>query len=108
MRWAGKTAMFAAGGASHCEQAYHMFYILLPSLEARQGLIAHLKTRGIVAVFHYQPLHLSVMGRKFGGKPGACPVSESVGDRFAALPFYNDLNVTDQNHVLEAVIDYRC
>ena len=36
-----------------------MFYVLLPSLEARTALIAHLRERGILAVFHYLPLHLS-------------------------------------------------
>jgi len=43
----------------HCEQTYHMFSLLLPSLAARQALIAHLATHGILAVFHYLPLHLS-------------------------------------------------
>jgi dTDP-4-amino-4,6-dideoxygalactose transaminase len=47
-----------------------MFYILLPSLEVRQALIQHLKERGILAVFHYLPLHLSAMGRRFGGLTG--------------------------------------
>ena len=46
-----------------CEQPYHLFYLLLPSLEYRQGLIAHLKSNGILSVFHYVPLHLSDMGR---------------------------------------------
>ena len=45
-----------------CEQPYHMFYILLPSLEYRQALINHLKLAGISAVFHYLPLHTSEMG----------------------------------------------
>jgi len=47
-----------------------MYYILAPSLEARQKLIEHLKQRGILSVFHYLPLHLSEMGRNFGGLPG--------------------------------------
>ena len=51
----------------HCEQAYHMFYVLLPSLDARTRLIAHLRERGILAVFHYLPLHLSEMGRRSAG-----------------------------------------
>jgi dTDP-4-amino-4,6-dideoxygalactose transaminase len=91
----------------HCDQAHHMFYLLLPSLEARQGLIAHLKERGILAVFHYQPLHLSEMGKKFGGKPGACPVSEKAGDCLLRLPFYNDLSMEDQVRVVQAIHEYR-
>ena len=50
-----------------------MFYLILPSLRQRQALIAHLKSRGILGVFHYLPLHISKMGRRFGGKPGDCP-----------------------------------
>ena len=54
----------------HCEQACHMYYLLLPSLDARTRLIAHLKAHGILSVFHYLPLHLSPMGVRFGGRAG--------------------------------------
>lgn len=86
-----------------CEQSYHMFYLLLPSLEARQMLIEHLKSQGILSVFHYLPLHLSDMGRRFGGKPGDCPVTEAVSDRLLRLPFYNDMTEGDLHRVVEAV-----
>jgi len=87
----------------HCEQPYHMFYLLLNSLGERQRLIAHLKARGILSVFHYLPLHLSDMGRRFGGKPGDCPVTEDVSDRLLRLPFYNDLTEADQADVVAAI-----
>lgn len=89
-----------------CEQAFHMFYILLPSLESRQMLIAHLKERGIMSVFHYLPLHLSEMGLKMGGKKGDCPVTEDVSDRLLRLPFYNDLAEDDQERVIDAVTSF--
>ena len=50
-----------------------------------------------MAVFHYLPLHLSEMGKKFGGKVGDCPVAENISDRLVRLPFYNDLNIEDLN-----------
>jgi dTDP-4-amino-4,6-dideoxygalactose transaminase len=87
----------------HCEQSYHMYYLLLPSLDARQSLIAHLRALGIVAVFHYQPLHLSEMGERFGGRRGDSPVTEEISDRLVRLPFYNDLSEQDQRAVIEAV-----
>ena len=68
-----------------------MYYLLLPSLEARTALIAHLRERGILAVFHYLPLHLSEMGRALGGREGQCPVTEDVTDRLLRLPFYTGL-----------------
>jgi dTDP-4-amino-4,6-dideoxygalactose transaminase len=86
-----------------CEQPYHMFYMLLPSLEARQGLIAHLKAQNIFSVFHYLPLHSSDMGRKMGGKPGDCPVTERISDCLLRLPFHNRLSEDDQRIVVEAI-----
>jgi dTDP-4-amino-4,6-dideoxygalactose transaminase len=88
---------------AHCDQAYHMFYILMPSLEIRQRLIDHLKSRGILSVFHYLPLHLSEMGKHNGGKPGQCPVCEDVSDRLLRLPFYNSLSEAEQNDVIDAI-----
>jgi dTDP-4-amino-4,6-dideoxygalactose transaminase len=82
-----------------------MFYLILPSRESRQGLIAHLKERGILAVFHYLPLHLSAMGRSFGGVPGGCPVTEDVSDRLVRLPFFNDLTEEEQTRVVDAIRD---
>src|SRR5439155_18228300 len=90
----------------HCEQPYHMFYLLLPSLAYRQALIAHLKALGILSVFHYLPLHVSEMGRQFGGKEGDCPVTEDVSDRLLRLPFYNTLTAEDQERVVGAIRDF--
>jgi dTDP-4-amino-4,6-dideoxygalactose transaminase len=91
---------------TYCEQAYHMFYMLLPTLELRQGLIKHLRQRGVESVFHYLPLHLSDMGRKFGGEPGDCPVTEKVSDQLVRLPFHNALTEEDLERVVEAVREY--
>ena len=92
---------------AYCEQPYHMFYLLLPSLQQRQALIAHLEARHILAVFHYLPLHLSDMGRRYGGRPGDCPVTEDVSDRLLRLPFYNTLSEDDQARVVAAIQDFR-
>jgi len=84
----------------HTEQSYHMYYLLLPSLDARTALIDHLKSRGILSVFHYLPLHLSDMGREFGGQAGDCPVTEDISDRLLRLPFYNQMTQDEQDEVL--------
>jgi len=106
--WAARNGVQLPVVPAHCEQAYHLFYVLLPSLDARQALIAHLRQRGILAVFHYQPLHLSTMGRRYGGRDGQCPVAERVSDRLLRLPFYNDLSAEDLARVVEAVRDFSC
>jgi dTDP-4-amino-4,6-dideoxygalactose transaminase len=92
---------------AHCEQPYHMFYLIAPSLAWRQALIKHLQSRGILAVFHYLPLHLSEMGIKFGGRPGVCPVTEDASDRLLRLPFYNDLSEAEQDRVISAIREFR-
>jgi dTDP-4-amino-4,6-dideoxygalactose transaminase len=90
----------------HCEQPFHMFYMIMPSCEDRQGMIAHLKSRGIRSVFHYLPLHLSEMGVQMGGKKGACPVTEDISARLIRLPFYNRLTQAEQETILKAVFDF--
>lgn len=104
--WAEEVCVQLPKVPAHCEQAYHMFYLLLPSLTSRQALIEHLKSRGILSVFHYLPLHLSDMGRQFGGREGDCPVTEDVSDRLLRLPFYNDLAEEDQETVVEAILEF--
>jgi dTDP-4-amino-4,6-dideoxygalactose transaminase len=83
-----------------------MFYMLFPSLERRQAAIAHLKERGIQAVFHYLPLHLSPMGEKYGGKAGDCPVTERISDQLLRLPFYTNMTEQEQMQVIEAVKEF--
>jgi dTDP-4-amino-4,6-dideoxygalactose transaminase len=86
-----------------CEQAYHMFYLLLPTAEDRNLLISHLKSEGILSVFHYVPLHLSEAGQRFAARPASCPVVEDVSERLVRLPFYNDLSEREQDHVTAAI-----
>lgn len=92
---------------SHCEQPYHMFYLVMPSSRHRQTLIEHLKARGILSVFHYLPLHLSEMGQRMGGRAEDCPVTVDVADRLLRLPFYNELTESDQASVIEAIRECR-
>jgi dTDP-4-amino-4,6-dideoxygalactose transaminase len=101
--WAAANGVQQPHVPEHCRQPHHMYYILLPSLEDRQALIAFLKERGIQSVFHYLPLHLSDMGRRFGGREGQCPVTENVSDRLLRLPLYNNLAESLQDEVIQAI-----
>jgi dTDP-4-amino-4,6-dideoxygalactose transaminase len=92
---------------ANCEQAYHLFYLLLPSFEERNNLIQYLKEQKIQSVFHYQPLHLSKMGREFGGKIGNCSVAETVSASLLRLPFYNGMSVEQQNYVIQKIRQYK-
>jgi dTDP-4-amino-4,6-dideoxygalactose transaminase len=104
--WAGEQGVRLQRVPSHCRQSYHMYYMLLPSVQGRDALIEYLKSRGILGVFHYQPLHLSEMGRQFGGRAGDCPVTEDVSDRLIRLPFYNNLGEADQVRVIQSIREF--
>lgn len=105
--WAGENQVRLPVIPDHCQQAYHMFYMLMPSLEERQALIAHMRGLGISSPFHYLPLHLSDMGLRHGGKIGDCPVCEDASDRILRLPFYNDLSMEDLTAVVNGVRAFR-
>lgn len=87
----------------YCDHPSHVFYLLMPSLSARHDLIEFLRVEGVLSVFHYLPLHLSPMGRRFGGKPGDCPVTEDVSDRIIRLPMYPGLSDEEQSLVVDLV-----
>ena len=89
----------------HCSQAYHLFYLLFPSLAEREEFSARLRRADVYSTFHYLPLHLSEMGRRFGGRPGDCPVTESVSDRLLRLPLFNSLSDTEQARVIEVILE---
>ncbi len=101
--WAARWNVQLPYCPSYCDQSYHMFYLILPTLKARTALIDWLNRRGIVSAFHYQPLHLSKMGLRYGGREGLCPITEAMANRLLRLPFYNDLSFADQARVIEAV-----
>lgn len=105
--WAAMTGARRPVVPAAAGQAYHMYHLLMPSLASRTAFIAHLRARAIQAVFHYVPLHLSDMGRKYGGKPGDCPVTEDVSDRLVRLPFFTDLTEDEQGQVVRAVREFR-
>ena len=105
--WAASNGVQTPFIPPYCEQSYHMYYLLLPNLETRTRFIATLLSRGILSVFHYLPLHLSDMGRKLGGRPGDCPVTESISDRLVRLPFYTTLSLADQARVVEEILAFQ-
>jgi len=103
--WAKTNAVQLPHIPENCEHPYHMFHMLCPSLEKRSVLIDHLRKKGIQSTFHYQPLHLSRMGQKYGFSQGDFPVTENVADRLVRLPFFTDLLPDEQKQVCEALFE---
>jgi dTDP-4-amino-4,6-dideoxygalactose transaminase len=86
--------------------SYHMFNMIVPSIAFRDALFEHLRARGMQAVSHYIPLHLSPKGMEFGGRVGLCPVAEYVNELIVRLPFYTNMTAAEHEEVLEAVTQF--
>lgn len=91
---------------SECDPNYHMFYVLLESGQARSALIDYLRSRGVSAVFHYKPLHVSPMGRKMGFESGMLPVTEDLSERLLRLPFYFSLTEPEIVEIAEHITKF--
>lgn len=104
--WAGRNGIQLPVVPVDCEQAYHLFYVMMPSSQHQQGLIAHLRANGVNAAFHYQALHLSQMGKRFGSLPGDCPVAEHASQCLVRLPFYYELTDYQLEKIVDAILTY--
>ncbi|OBG93813.1 dTDP-4-amino-4,6-dideoxygalactose transaminase [Mycobacterium sp. E3251] len=90
----------------HCSPNYHMFYLLTAGIEERTELIAHLRAAGILAVFHYVPLHTSPFARSLGIPEKDLPRTEELSARLLRLPMYFDLTDHDVEEVACAVLNF--
>ena len=104
--WAPSVGAMLPCVPAHCMQPSHMFFVRMPTLEARTALTAALRAQNIQAAFHYVPLHLSAMGQRFGGRAGQCPVAEQAGDCLLRLPFYTAMTCAEQDRVIDAVFAF--
>jgi dTDP-4-amino-4,6-dideoxygalactose transaminase len=86
-----------------CRSNYHLFYIILLDQTWRDALMAHLQRNGILAVFHYVPLHSSPMGQKLGYREGDLPVTEDRSRRLLRLPLFHEMTVDEQVRVVREV-----
>ena len=73
---------------AHCEHNAHMYYLLLPSLQARSAFITGMKERGVGTVFHYIPLHSSPAGVRYGKTHGQLPMTDTVSERLVRMPLW--------------------
>ncbi|MEV0408299.1 dTDP-4-amino-4,6-dideoxygalactose transaminase [Actinoallomurus sp. NPDC050550] len=85
----------------------HLYYLLLPDLAHRQAFLRHLSEQGVRAAFHYQPLHTTPGGLRYGRvAPGGCPVTEDVADRLVRLPLFAAMSDDELQRIVKAVISY--
>ena len=90
---------------SYATNNAHMFYIVLPSLEARTAFIKYLKENGVGAVFHYLSLHSSEYYKsRHDGR--ALPQCDRYADCLVRLPLFYDLTIEEVNHICDLIDTY--
>lgn len=112
-RYAARLAPLASKGLirapiipQHCATNHHMFYILAADLEERTALIAHLREAGILAVFHYVPLHSSPFAKSLGSPVISLPATDDASSRLLRLPMYYDLTNSQVDQVVDSVLGF--
>ena len=112
-RYATRLAPLASKGLirvpivpQHSATNHHMFYLLAANLDERTSLIAHLREAGILAVFHYVPLHSSPFAKSLGLPTISLPVTDDTSSRLLRLPMYYDLTSSRVEQVVNSILDF--
>lgn len=85
-------------------QAYHMYYLLLRDHSTRDSVLEALREEGLMATFHYVPLHSAPGAERYLVRRTSCPVTDDVSDRLIRLPFFNGLTDQEIERVVEALV----
>jgi dTDP-4-amino-4,6-dideoxygalactose transaminase len=88
------------------ESGAHLFFILLNTPKEREELRLFLKSKEIVSVFHYQPLHLSPYVKSKWGEQPELPNVEQIAPRLLRLPLYFELKESEQNFIIESIYSF--
>ena len=89
-----------------CTHNGHMFYLKAKDVEERTALIQFLKERGILAVFHYIPLHSAPAGLRFGRFHGEDRHTTKESERLLRLPMYYSLTEEEVDHIAGRVREF--
>ncbi|MGI2104694.1 dTDP-4-amino-4,6-dideoxygalactose transaminase [Shewanella frigidimarina] len=89
-----------------CMHNAHMFYIKTDNFDERQELISHLKKDGVLAVFHYIPLHSSVAGKRFSTLVGEDKYTTTHSERLLRLPLFYNMTTDELNEVIDSVLSF--
>jgi dTDP-4-amino-4,6-dideoxygalactose transaminase len=101
--WAAANDVRLQGDVPERTPNFHIFYLLFPDEAARDAALAHLKSRGIQATFHYVPLHSSPHGRRIDADSHPLPVTDRVASTLLRLPLHPLLSASDVERVVVAV-----
>ncbi len=89
-----------------CTHNAHMFYLKCKNLEERTALISYMKSKEILCVFHYIPLHSAPAGIKYGKFHGKDQYTTKESERLVRLPMYYGLKNEDSKDVVRTIIEF--
>lgn len=91
---------------SACTHNAHMFYFKVRDLDERAALLEHLKAKGVMAVFHYVPLHSATAGLQFSRSHGVDNYTTKESERLVRLPIWYGMQEADINHITQSVFEF--
>ena len=86
-----------------CVHNAHMFYIKAKDIEERTALISFLKSKEVMSVFHYIPLHTAPAGLKYGRFHGEDRYTTKESERLTRLPMFYGLTLEQVDYICEQV-----
>lgn len=104
--WSKHHGVKAPTVPAEAEHPAHMYYLRFPDLQQRTRFIDHMRTLGIMAVFHYQALNTSPVGRSLGGQSGQCPVAEEASETLVRLPLFAGMKREQVERVIDGVLTF--
>lgn len=84
----------------------HMFYMKLKDIETRTDFIDYMKSKEILTVFHYLPLHSAPAGRKYGRFNGVDKYTTIESERLVRLPLYYNISTNDKRKIITSILEY--
>ena len=89
------------GSREGCDPVRHLFYVIVESEKVRDLVAGDMQAAGIIATFHYLPLHAAPAASRFTDAPSHCPVADDVSRRLLRLPFHTGVNAGSAERVAE-------
>ena len=88
----------------YAEHNAHLFYVLFHDEQVRDHMMKQLKESGILAIFHYVPLHSAPLGLKLGNRKEDLPMTENISGRLLRLPMYAGISEKELNYTLNMLL----
>ncbi|MHA6288861.1 dTDP-4-amino-4,6-dideoxygalactose transaminase [Maricaulis sp. CAU 1757] len=72
----------------NCRHNAHMYYLIMPDVDARSAFIDHMRGAGIMTPFHYVPLHSAPYGRSHSRAVGDMATTNRISECLVRLPLF--------------------